>query len=153
MNAENRQREIDKRHSAEPPDRYRAEPKQPLGGGPLASSKVKAASARDRTERRAEQREMAKQRRPAEARRRAKARRLAKTARRYWITPKAKRRYCSHCSATSSTAIRPSDQNAACAECIDRLGIEAWESEGSIGVAGVTTRRVDPGEPFITRKG
>lgn len=149
MNAKNRTKATAARHGAELPDRYRAEPMpKALGGGPLASAKAKAANRRRRAETAKQQREIAKQRRRADARRRAKARTLAKTARHYWITPKAHRRRCSHCGTATAIAIRPSDQKASCAGCIDRLGINARESAASRGLAGVTIRHVEPGAPF-----
>lgn len=72
-----------------------------------------------------------------------------RTAHRYYLTPRLWNRPCSHCPAPSSIAYRVKGRATACADCIERLGIEARESEawrdgGSRAGAEVTVRRVDP---------
>ena len=67
----------------------------------------------------------------------------------YWLTPRAWARRCSHCSAEHAVAVRPDDRRAACADCVDRLGITARESEGwrdggAKAGSTVTSRHVDP---------
>lgn len=149
MNAKNRERAIEERRNVGPPNRRTKPMPEHLGGEPMTSSKAKAEAARRRTKRRMEQREAAKQRRQVEGRRKAKARRMAKVGSHYWITPKATRRHCSHCPSPTAIAIRPSDQKAACAACIDRLGIKARRSATTTSVSEATVRHVEPGAPFI----
>jgi hypothetical protein len=43
----------------------------------------------------------------------------------YWLTAKAFGRTCSHCGESSSVALRPRDQNCACAKCVEEKGIKA----------------------------
>ena len=147
MNSNNRAKRIEERANATLPSRYRPAPRQPLSGGPLTSSKAKAEAAKRRSAHQAEQREMAESRRKAAAKRKAKSIRMAKVARRYWITPKAKRRRCSHCGSPTAAAIRPRDQKAACSGCIDRLGIKARQS--STATVEIRIRHVEPGSPFV----
>lgn len=149
MNAKNREKAIEARRNAAPPDRRTKPMPEHLGGEPMTSSKAKAEATKRRTERRAELQEAAKQRRQVEGRRKAKARRLAKVGSHYWITPKATCRRCSHCPSPTATAIRPSDQKAACPSCIDRLGIKARRSATTTSVSEATVRHVEPGAPFI----
>lgn len=85
------------------------------------------------------------------SRRTAKRRRHAarQTAGRYWLTPKASTRHCSHCSMLGCVAVRPADGKAACESCIERLGIHAhesasWRENGGKPYAPVTVRHVDP---------
>lgn len=78
-----------------------------------------------------------------------KRRNVTKTGRRYWLTPKAARKRCSHCGAVGCVAVRPTDGKTACAECVDRLGIKAhestpWREAGRRPYSPVTTRFVDP---------
>jgi hypothetical protein len=83
------------------------------------------------------------------ARRAAQRLTAAKTARRYWLTPKAWNKRCSHCGHGSAVAVRPADFSHACADCVERLGITAHEStawrEGGAKVdPTVTVRFVEP---------
>jgi hypothetical protein len=95
----------------------------------------------------AKPKEKAKRAKPR--RTRAKGRNVEKTSHRYWLTPKAWRHRCSHCGNAGSVAYRPVDGKSACGECIDRLGIQARESEswrngGAKAGSSVTVRYVDP---------
>ena len=80
---------------------------------------------------------------------RPKGRGPGKARHRYWLTPKAWAKQCSHCSAEHAVAVRPDDHKAACAACVDRLGIHAhesrgWRDGGAKAGAKVTVTRVNP---------
>jgi hypothetical protein len=69
--------------------------------------------------------------------------------RHYWLTPRAWRKRCSHCSADGSVAYRPDDGKHVCQSCIERLGIkaresQAWRDGGAKAGATVRIRHVDP---------
>jgi hypothetical protein len=77
------------------------------------------------------------------------SRNAAQARRRYWLTPSAWNRSCSHCGASGSIAYRPLDRKFACESCIERLGIKArqskaWLDGGAKARAAVTIRHVDP---------
>ncbi len=82
-------------------------------------------------------------------RKRAKRRAGHNMARHYWLTPRAWRRSCSHCSAARAVAYRPADRKSVCSDCIARLGINAresqsWRDGGAKAGPEVTVRHVDP---------
>lgn len=144
MNHKNRTKAIAERQSPpDPPSRWRRTGPEPLGGGPLASETAKAKAGARRAERRRRQRKTASSAQAAAAKRKAAARRFAEVGRIYWISPKAESRSCSHCHGATAAAIRPSDQKAACPECIERLGINARESSTARAWAGVTVRHLE----------
>jgi len=67
----------------------------------------------------------------------------------YWLTPKAWRRWCSHCGHEGAAAYRPRDRKYACEDCIAKLGINAhesksWRDGGGRAGSKVTVRHVDP---------
>ena len=47
----------------------------------------------------------------------------------YWLTPKGWNKPCSHCPSSTSVAYRASDHCRACRSRIERLGINARESQ------------------------
>jgi len=70
-------------------------------------------------------------------------------ARRYWLTPKAWNKRCSHCGGQGAIAYRPRDHRYACERCIRKRGISAresnaWRYGGSTAGSKVTIRHVDP---------
>ena len=76
-----------------------------------------------------------------------KAKRRARC--RYWLTPRAWDKRCSHCGRICAIAYRPDDGKHACVSCIERLGIKAgeskaWRDGGSRAGSAVTIRHVDP---------
>lgn len=76
-------------------------------------------------------------------------RRQAKARHRYWLTPKAWNRRCSHCGEGAAVAVRPVDHVYTCESCIERLGIKAreskaWRDGGSRAGSAVTIRYVNP---------
>ena len=75
--------------------------------------------------------------------------RQAKARHRYWLTPRAWNRRCSHCGSRAAAAVRPVDHAYACEPCIERLGIKAqkskaWRDGGSRAGSTVRVRFVDP---------
>lgn len=67
---------------------------------------------------------------------------------RYWLTPRAWNRSCSHCGASRSIAFRHTPRTYACGSCVEGLGIKAGESrawsEGGVKDPTLTIRYVDP---------